>query len=166
VDLRTLCTLELTYVLMARRRAPLPVGASCPMENEAAVDFNELRHRLCVRNFSCRHETRSWKRFTSLRTESTDRIENTMISRSIRVICGFVPPRNGVTIPSSVRNPHLTLLSSRIQKRFNMFGALGTGQRISRRNHSCPRYVLYIIDVDHPFDIQGLGEGGKRRWYA
>jgi hypothetical protein len=56
-----------------------------------------------------------------------------MISRSIRVICGFVPPRNGSTIPSSVRNPHLTLLSSRIQRHFNLFGALGRRRGLKTR---------------------------------
>ncbi len=47
-----------------------------------------------------------------------------MISRSTGAICGLVPPRNGYTIPSSGREPHLAPLSSRTQRRFNPFGAL------------------------------------------
>jgi hypothetical protein len=48
-----------------------------------------------------------------------------MISRFIEVICGFVPPRSGVASPSSGRIPHLTPITSRIHRRFNLFGALG-----------------------------------------
>jgi len=48
-----------------------------------------------------------------------------MISRSIKVIYGFEPPRIGAASPSSVRNPYLTFLSSRIHLRFKPFGALG-----------------------------------------
>jgi len=47
-----------------------------------------------------------------------------MISRSIKVTYGFEPPRSGAASPSSVRNPYLTFLSSRIHLRFKPFGAL------------------------------------------
>ena len=49
---------------------------------------------------------------------------------------------NGSTIPSSIRNPHLTLLSSRIQRRFNMFGALVSTLAIIRL-YSVADSVIY-----------------------
>ena len=49
-----------------------------------------------------------------------------MISRSRGAIYGSVPPRSGSTTDSSGRKPHLAPLSSRAQRRFNLFGALPT----------------------------------------
>jgi len=62
-----------------------------------------------------------------------------MISRSIKVTYGFEPPRSGAASPSSVRNPYLTFLFSRIHLRFKPFGALA----VRRQGQEAPRAALY-----------------------
>jgi hypothetical protein len=71
-----------------------------------------------------------------------------MISRFIKVIYGFEPPRIGVASPSSVRNPYLTFLTSRTLLRFNPFDALG----------AVPNYYA-VASAKIPSDI-AVGDAG------